>query len=341
MQRSPLRWRDSREAAASGKPPPMKILLTGGAGFIGSHIAERLLREGHPLTILDDLNDFYPPDWKRRNLDAIRLTGPFTFHQDDIRDASAIARIMAGNRPDAVIHLAARAGVRPSLKQPLLYEQVNVQGTISLLEACRHEGVAKFLLASSSAVYGIANQAPFREDDFRTLPISPYAATKLAAEKVCFTYSHLYQIGIVALRFFTVYGPRQRPDLAIRKFTGSIERGEPIQVFGDGSSGRDYTYIDDIVQGVMGALSYETAYDIFNLGNSHPVDLNTMIRTLEECLGKPARIERLPEQPGDVPLTYADIGKAGRLLGYKPRTPFPEGIEKFVRWRRDFNADGS
>jgi UDP-glucuronate 4-epimerase len=314
----------------------MTILLTGGAGFIGSHLAERLLREGRRLVVVDDLNDFYSPDWKRANLETVRRVGRFDFHHCDIRDTGQTARLIAETGPDAVIHLAARAGVRPSLEQPLLYEEVNVHATLGLLEACRRHKTPKFLFASSSSIYGVANQVPFREDDFHNLPISPYAATKLAGEKICYTYSHLYAIQVLCLRFFTVYGPRQRPDLAIRKFTDMIDRGVPVPVFGDGSSGRDYTFIDDTVSGIMAALSYEAPYEIFNLGNSHPVTLERMISTLEEKLGKKAILERLADQPGDVPITYADIGKARRLLGYNPQTPFPEGIEKFIRWFREF-----
>jgi UDP-glucuronate 4-epimerase len=313
----------------------VKILVTGGAGFIGSHLTERLLRDGHRLTVLDDLNDFYSPDLKRANLESIGKIGPFDFQRADISCAEEVMRMVGEARPDAIIHLAARAGVRPSLERPLLYEQVNVQGTVALLEACRIQGIRKFVFASSSSIYGVANQVPFREDDFNNLPISPYAATKLAGEKFCFTYSHLYGIDAVCLRFFTVFGPRQRPDLAIRKFVEKIQRGEPIPVFGDGTSGRDYTFIADIVEGIRAALAYDTRYDIFNLGNSHPITLNMMIETIETVLGKKAEITRLPEQPGDVPITYADITKARRALGYSPQVSFAEGIAAFVKWHRE------
>lgn len=312
----------------------MKILLTGGAGFIGSHLAERLLREDHCLEIIDDLNDYYSPHLKRRNLEEIRRAGEFRFHHADIRDAEAMGRLVGEFRPQAIIHLAARAGVRPSLEQPLLYEQVNVFGTMALLEAARAWGVNKFVFASSSSIYGNADQAPFRESDTNNFPISPYAATKLAGEKICFTYSHLYGLDVVCLRYFTVFGPRQRPDLAIRKFVAKIERGEPVTVFGDGSSGRDYTFVADTVDGTVRALHYPARYEIFNLGNSRPVTLNEMIAAIEAVLGKRARIERLEEQPGDVRLTCADIGKAQRLLGYDPKTPFARGLEEFVRWMR-------
>ena len=310
----------------------MNILVTGGAGFIGSHVCEELLRQCHSVSIIDELNDFYSPELKRENLAMLRQLGPVCFCQDDICDEAKVLRFVREIRPDAVIHLAARAGVRPSLENPLLYERVNVHGTMVLLEACRAVGVPKFVFASSSSVYGIANQVPFREDDTDQRPISPYAATKIAGEKICFTYAHLYGLRVVCLRFFTVYGPRQRPDLAIRKFIQCIDREEPIPVFGDGSSGRDYTYIDDIVQGIVAALRYDCSYDVFNLGNSHPVTLSALISTIEGCLAKQAHIRWLSPQPGDVPITYADISKASRILGYVPQTPFAAGIERSVDW---------
>ena len=312
----------------------MRILVTGGAGFIGSHLGERLLREGHSLTIVDDLNDFYSPAVKRANLEAVRRAGPVTFHEADICDEERMFTIGREQKPDAIIHLAARAGVRPSLENPLLYEHVNVRGTTVLLQVARQIGVPKFVFASSSSVYGIASRVPFTEDDPLNCPISPYAATKIAGEKICYTYSHLYNIRTVCLRFFTVYGARQRPDLAIHKFTRLITEGKPIPVFGDGSSGRDYTFYTDTIGGVIAALHYDCAFDVFNLGNSHPVDLNTLIRTLETSLGREAIIQRLPDQPGDVPITYADISKAQRLLGYSPHVPFVEGIAAFVAWFR-------
>lgn len=312
----------------------MRVLVTGGAGFIGSHLCERLVRLGHEVAILDDLNDFYDPQLKRENLVAIARAGPVQFREGDICDESAVEALFGGFQPEAVVHLAARAGVRPSLAQPLLYEQVNVRGTLVLLEASRRAGVKKFVFASSSSIYGLSNTIPFREDDGVHLPISPYAATKIAGEKICYTYSHLYGLQLVCLRFFTVYGPRQRPDLAIRKFTESIDQGRPIPVFGDGSSGRDYTYVDDTVQGILGALACECSYEIFNLGNSHPVSLATMIQTLEKSLGKKAQMQWLPAQPGDMPITFADISRAQRFLEYEPRTPFSEGVEKFVAWYR-------
>jgi len=313
----------------------MRILVTGGAGFIGSHLCERLLALGHRVAILDDLNDFYSPAAKRANLDAVAAAGPVEIQIGDIRDAGTVEDSISSFSPEAIIHLAARAGVRPSLEQPLLYEETNVRGTLVLLEAARKYGVAKFVFASSSSVYGVANRVPFREDDHPNLPISPYAATKLAGEKLCFTYAHLYGIRTVCLRFFTVYGPRQRPDLAIHKFARLMAAGKPIPFFGDGRTGRDYTYIDDILAGVLAALDYDCHYDIFNLGNSHPVSLNDMVKTLEEALGCKAILDLQPEQPGDVPITFADISKSGRLLGYSPKTPFAEGIRRFAEWFRN------
>src|SRR5262249_12127504 len=252
------------------------------------------------------------------------------FYEEDICVPEIMAAIFTRHKPEVVVHLAARAGVRPSLQQPLLYERVNVRGTMSLLEAARLSGVRKFVFASSSSIYGAADPVPFREDGGPQLPISPYAATKIAGEKLCYTWSHLYGLSCVCLRFFTVYGPRQRPDLAIRKFTELILSGKPVPMFGDGTSGRDYTYVEDTVQGICAAIRYNTNFDVLNLGNSSPVTLRTMIDTIAKVLGKTPRIEQLPEQQGDVPITFADISKAQRILGYSPKTPFEEGIRKFV-----------
>jgi UDP-glucuronate 4-epimerase len=315
-----------------------KILVTGGAGFLGSHLVQRLLLSGHDISVIDDLNDFYDPQMKRENLAEIAATGTIRFDECDICDQNRVFQIFEQVRPEIVIHLAARAGVRPSLQQPLLYERVNVHGTMVLLEACREMPPRKFVFASSSSIYGIANKVPFREYETPDMPISPYAATKIAGEKICYSYSHLYGIPMVCLRFFTVYGPRQRPDLAIRKFTEQIDRGEPIPVFGDGSTGRDYTYVDDIVQGVVAAMELDCSYEVFNLGNASPIRLITVIQTLEAYLGKAARIRTLPLQPGDVPITYADVSRAKSLLGYSPQTSFPEGIEKFIAWYRSLNT---
>jgi UDP-glucuronate 4-epimerase len=310
----------------------MKVLVTGGAGFIGSHLCDRLLRDGHDVAVLDDLNDFYSPAAKRTNLEVIAQSGPVEFYCGDIVDEDFVAKTFAASRPQAVIHLAARAGVRPSLEQPLLYARVNVQGTLTVLEACRKFEVPKFVFASSSSIYGVANRVPFSEEDGLNMPVSPYAASKIAGEKFAYTYAHLYGLRVVCLRFFTVFGPRQRPDLAIRKFTTMIDRDQPIPVFGDGTSGRDYTFVDDTVQGIMAALAYDCSFDVFNLGNSHPIQLIDLIRTIETGIGKKAKIRWLDDQPGDVPITYADISKAQRILGYHPKTPFKLGIDNFLEW---------
>ncbi len=315
----------------------MRVLITGGAGFIGSHVAQQLIHQGHEIAIVDDLNDFYSPDLKIANLREVRQAGWFRFYEEDIRDESAMRDVFSAVRPEAVIHLAARAGVRPSLEQPLLYESVNVRGTLVLLEQSRMSGVSKFLFASSSSVYGNEDQVPYSEDRSRNLPISPYAATKLAGEKLCFTYSHLYGLSAICLRFFTVYGPRQRPDLAIRKFIGAIGRGEPIPVFGDGSTSRDYTYVNDTVQGIVAALFHDARFDVFNLGNSSPIRLIDLIRLIERAVGREAIIRWKPEQPGDVRTTYADITKARTLLGYRPATAIDAGIEAFVNWHETSN----
>jgi UDP-glucuronate 4-epimerase len=317
-----------------------RILLTGGAGFIGSHVAEALLRGGADLTIVDNLDRFYAPAWKKSNLEGIRRAGNYEFVDVDIQVPRRMREVMARARPDAIIHLAARAGVRPSIKHPLLYEQVNIGGTVNLLELSRQFGVRRFVFGSSSSVYGSTSQAPFSEDQFELRPVSPYGATKLAGETLCYTYAHLYAISVICLRFFTVYGPRQRPDLAIHKFTALIERGKPVPVFGDGSSGRDYTYVADTVAGVLAALDYEapagagSRFEIFNLGNSRPVKLAELIQLLEDVTGRKAIRAQKPPQPGDVPLTWADISKSSRLLGYRPSTPLEDGLKKFVAWYR-------
>ena len=318
----------------------MRILVTGGAGFIGSHLCERLLGDGHEIAIIDDLNDYYAPELKRQNLEAVSKAGGVRFVEGDICDEGRVGELCEGFRPEAIFHIAARAGVRPSLEQPLLYERVNVGGTAVLLEAARRAGCGKFILASSSSIYGVANRVPFSEEDTSNLPISPYAASKLGAEKFCYTYSHLYGMKMVCLRFFTVYGPRQRPDLAIRKFMERIEAGVAIPVFGDGSMGRDYTFVADTVSGIVGALGLDAAYEVINLGNSHPVGLIEMIRTIERVLGKEAIIDWKQEQPGDVPITFADISKARRMLGWAPSTPFEEGIRRQAEWMRSLQGGG-
>ncbi len=317
-----------------------RVVLTGGAGFIGSHVAEALLRRGVQLWILDNLDEFYSPAWKKANLEDVGRVGSYEFSQVDICDIVSLHEILGRARPDVVIHLAARAGVRPSIAQPLAYEQVNVAGTLNLLEMCRKLAVRKFLFGSSSSVYGATSRVPFSENQIELRPISVYAATKLAGEMLCYTYAHLFALPVICLRFFTVYGPRQRPDLAIHKFTALIEAGKPVPIFGDGSAGRDYTWVDDIEAGVMAAVDYEphpvggVPFEVFNLGNSHPVKLAEMVELLERITGKRAIPEQNPSQPGDVPLTWADISKAGRLLGYRPATRLEEGLEKFVAWYR-------
>jgi UDP-glucuronate 4-epimerase len=319
---------------------PQRVVLTGGAGFIGSHVAEALLRRGVQLWILDNLDEFYSPAWKKANLEDVRRVGSYEFSEVDICDIDRLRETLERARPDMVIHLAARAGVRPSIEQPRLYEQVNVAGTLNLLEMCRQLAVSKFLFGSSSSVYGATSRVPFSEDQVELRPISVYAATKLAGEMLCYTYAHLFALPVICLRFFTVYGPRQRPDLAIHKFTALIEAGKPVPIFGDGSAGRDYTWVDDIAAGVMAAVDYDphppggVPFEVFNLGNSHPVKLVEMVELLERISGKRAIPEQNPSQPGDVPLTWADISKAGRLLGYRPATRLEEGLEKFVAWYR-------
>jgi UDP-glucuronate 4-epimerase len=309
----------------------MRILVTGGAGFIGSHLVEKLLAANHDIAILEDFNDFYDPAIKRANISAVAKE--IEVHDVDLRDAEKVSAVLRSKKFDAIFHLAARAGVRPSIQQPKLYYETNVAGTLHLLEAARANGTERFIFASSSSVYGAAKKIPFSEDEHLTQTLSPYAATKIAGEFLCSTYSHLYKIRIVALRYFTVYGARQRPDLAIHQFTRKISAGEPIDQFGDGTTRRDYTYIDDIIQGTMAGLSYQgSMFDVFNLGESQTIQLKDLIRAIENSLGKKARINRLPEQPGDMPLTCADISKAKELLGYNPKTKFEDGLPKFVDW---------
>jgi UDP-glucuronate 4-epimerase len=308
----------------------MRILLTGGAGFIGSHVTEALLKRGDEVTVLDDFNDFYDPALKRQNVagfaERVQLI------EADIRDEQPLRELFRAGAFDAVLHFAARAGVRASLAEPRLYTDVNVAGTQNLLEFARETGVKKFVFASSSSVYGVNQKVPFCEDDPIFKPISPYAATKLAGEALCHVYHHLYGIDMVCLRLFTVYGPRQRPDLAIRKFTAAILAGQPIEVFGDGSTRRDYTHIDDIVQGVLAALDRPLGFEIINLGGSRAVELRELVALIEKATGRTATIHRQPLQPGEVPVTFADISKARRLLDYQPRVPIEEGIPEFVRW---------
>jgi UDP-glucuronate 4-epimerase len=309
----------------------MSILVTGGAGFIGSHVVERLLSRGEKVGILDDFNDFYDPDIKRKNIAKVR--DDIAVHRLDLRDGGAVRNLFHQEKFEAIVHLAARAGVRPSIVHPQLYYDTNVAGTLHLLEAARMIGVGRVVFASSSSVYGICKAVPFSEEFHLTQTISPYAATKVAGEFLCSTYSHLYGMRIVALRYFTVYGSRQRPDLAIHQFTRRIHAGLAIDQYGDGSTRRDYTYVDDIVDGTMAALAYEgSRFEIFNLGESETIQLRELIAAIENALGKKAKINTLPEQPGDVPLTCADISKARKFLGYNPKTPLSAGLPKFVEW---------
>jgi len=311
----------------------MNFLVTGGAGFIGSHVCERLLHLGHAVWAFDDLNDFYEPEVKRRNMREIQaLARPFTFIHGDLTERTALDELLSSVRFDQIIHLAARAGVRPSLEQPALYQRVNVEGTVNLLEAARQNAVGKITIASSSSVYGINSKVPFSESDPIFCAISPYAASKLACEALGHVYHHLYGMDIVMLRFFTVYGPRQRPDLAIHKFARLLSAGKPLPVFGDGSSARDYTYVTDILDGLMACTQKEFGYEIFNLGESQTVQLDQLIQLLERGLGKQAVIERKPLQPGDVPLTCADISKARAKLGYQPRVKIEQGLALFIDW---------
>lgn len=314
-----------------------RILVTGGAGFIGSHLVDQLLAEGgSKVTVIDDFNDFYSPQIKRSAVKPHLENPNYKLVEADIRDTDAIANVFADGSFDCVVHLAARAGVRPSLKEPTLYTETNINGTQNLLELAKTHGVPQFVFGSSSSVYGINSKIPFSEEDRIFQPISPYAATKAAGELLCHTYSHLYNLRTVCLRFFTVYGARQRPDLAIHKFTKLITDGKPIQMFGDGSTRRDYTYIEDIIEGVRAAMDFtESIHEVFNLGESETTQLRRLIELIEQALGAKAIIDRQPMQPGDVPVTFADIAKARELLNYSPKTKIDEGIPKFVDWFRN------
>ena len=308
-----------------------KILVTGGAGFIASHLCEALLAESSEIVILDDFNDYYSPSIKQANI--ANILDRITLVKGDIRDASLVEKLFAAHRFDKVFHFAASAGVRPSIADPRLYASTNIDGTLNLLESCRKAGVKHFVFASSSSVYGVNKKVPFAEEDLIQRTISPYAATKLAGEQLCSNYSHLFGIRCICLRLFTVYGPRQRPDLAISRFTRKIMAGEPIDQYGDGSTGRDYTYVEDIINGVTAAGRYAASdFEIINLGGSAANTLSQLISGIEEILGKKADINHLPDQPGDVPLTFADVSKARRLLGYSPGTPLRQGLRRYVEW---------
>jgi UDP-glucuronate 4-epimerase len=312
----------------------VKLLITGGAGFIGSHIADRRLARGDSVVVLDDFNDSYAPLLKRANV-APHLANPaYRLVEGDIRDRALVFRLFAEERFDAVVHLAARAGVRPSLEQPVLYEEVNCVATLHLLEAAVAHGKPRFVFASSSSVYGINSKLPFAEDDPIERPISPYATTKRAGELHVFSQHHLYGLPAACLRFFTVYGPRQRPEMAIALFIRALESGEAIPFYGDGGSRRDYTFIEDIADGVEAALEATFAFEIVNLGSAHPVTLTELVAALEAATGKRARLDRRPVQAGDVPVTFASVAKAERVLGFRPKVTLEEGLRRSVAWFR-------
>ena len=310
-------------------------LVTGGAGFIGSHVAEALLARGERVVALDNFDPFYAREVKARNLRGALGHERYRFIEGDIRDAELVADTLKGERITRLVHLAAKAGVRPSLLDPQAYLSANVEGTLALLEAARRHEVRKFVFGSSSSVYGAASEVPFREDQDITRPISPYAASKVAGEAYCYAFHHLYSIPMVVLRFFTVYGPRQRPDLAINKFARLLAAGEPVTMYGDGTSSRDYTFIADIVAGILAALDSDLQFEIINLGSSSPVRLTDLIEAVGEALRAPVRINREPMQPGDVPRTYACVDKAKRLLGWQPTTSLEEGLKRYLTWMRE------
>ncbi|MDD5459102.1 MAG: GDP-mannose 4,6-dehydratase [Phycisphaerae bacterium] len=311
-----------------------KIFITGAAGFIGSHLCQRLLAGGREVVGLDNFDPFYDEKIKRANIAECQKKSKFTLIEGDIRDTECVENVLNKGGFDCIVHLAAKAGVRPSIEDPAGYTDVNVHGTVVLLEAAKKFNIKKFIFASSSSVYGNNKKVPFAEDDNVDFPISPYAATKKAGELICHTYHHLCQMNVTCLRFFTVYGPRQRPDLAIHKFARLIEEDKPIPVFGDGSTRRDFTYIDDIIDGIVASVEKCSGYRIYNLGESRPVRLDELIAAIENAMGKKAIINRLPLQPGDVEQTYADVSRAEKELGYEPKTQITDGLAAFVRWFR-------
>jgi UDP-glucuronate 4-epimerase len=317
----------------------MNILLTGGAGFIGSHLAENLIKFQHRVVCIDNFDPYYSREIKKMNLRNLLQNPLFSFHEIDIREKTKLDECLQNQQFDLVIHLAAKAGVRPSIQNPQLYYDVNVNGTLNLLESMKKCGVKRLIFASSSSVYGNNKKVPFSEDDKVDHPISPYAASKKAGELICYTYHALYNFDVFCLRFFTVYGPRQRPDMAIYKFVHNIANDIPIPFYGDGSSQRDYTYIIDIVDGIMGAIAKLKGYEIINLGESSTISLSEMIKVLEKEIGKKSILEKLPMQPGDVDITYADIEKARRLLNYNPQMLVEEGLNRFVKWYQQQHAE--
>lgn len=314
-------------------------LVTGGAGFIGSHLVDSLLRDQYRVTVLDNFDPFYDRSIKLGNIAEHRDSKSWRLIEGDIRDAATVNALPDGI--DVIVHLAAAAGVRPSIADPVRYQEVNVAGTQNLLELSRQRGIRQFVFASSSSVYGVNPNVPWKEDDHVLQPISPYASTKISGELLGHVYAHLHGIRFLALRLFTVYGPRQRPDLAINKFAGLILNGRPIPLYGDGSTRRDYTYVDDIVAGIRGAMAYEqTPFEVVNLGNDRAVSLTELVRALEEVLDRKASIEWLPEQPGDVPQTWANTDKARRLLGYRSKTSLLDGLRRFLEWMPSVSTKG-
>ena len=309
-----------------------RILVTGGAGFIGSHLSETLLKQGREVICLDSFNDYYNPEIKRDNIFPLQGQSNYTLIEGDILNLDLLRQIFADYKFDIVVHLAARAGVRPSIQEPLLYQQVNVEGTTNLLEMAKEFRTQKFIFGSSSSVYGENEKVPFCESDPVDHPISPYASTKKSCELICYTYYHLYSIPTTCLRFFTVYGPRQRPDMAIYKFTRAIEAGEQITMYGDGSSRRDYTYVTDIIEGICKSIEYCSDYHIYNLGESKTIELRELIQLIAKCLGQEPKIQKLAMQPGDVPITFADITKAKNEISYHPKVNIEQGIAKYVDW---------
>jgi len=318
----------------------MNILVTGGAGFIGSHLCERLIDLGSKVICIDNFDSFYDPLVKEDNISGIADSKYFKLYRSDITNLDQIEKIFSENRIDMVIHLAARAGVRPSIQSPLLYERVNILGTMNILECCKKYKIPKLIFASSSSVYGGNKKLPFSEEDNVDHPVSPYAATKKAGELICYTYYDLYKIAIYCFRFFTVYGPRQRPEMAIHKFTRLILSGKEIEIYGDGSSSRDYTYIDDVIYGIVNSLDRLKGFEVINLGNSKTVKLIDLVKMIEDLTEKKARLRFTESQPGDVFATYADIGKAEKMLKYLPETDIKEGLIKFVKWYKEKRKEG-
>lgn len=312
----------------------IKILVTGGAGFIGSNLIKRLLEEGYEIVCLDNFNDYYNPEIKRNNVKPLLKEKNYNLIEADIRDKDVLEKVFEKYKFQKVIHLAAQAGVRLSLKQPNLYVDVNVNGTLNLLELSREYKIKSFIFGSSSSVYGATKEIPFSEEG-KLKPISPYGVSKRTGELLCFTYNHLYNLPITMLRFFTVYGPRQRPDMAIHKFTKLIDEGKEIYLYGNGETSRDYTYISDIIEGIVSSLNTDFNYEIFNLGNSDPTNLSHLISLIEKNLGKSAKIKYLPEQPGDPSITFADISKSKRMLNYNPKIKMEKGIKNFIEWYKD------